>query len=129
MMSDKLYKLGSANPTAEIQHTNRLGQRAYQHGKRIAKKIYGALGQGFDAQGKTKGINYTEPTALAQAEDLQQRLVEARFHFRQPFCLNMDDLKEPQVRLRFEAIDGMLVMAQNDVDTLVDVWGTMQKGK
>ncbi len=119
MMNDKLYELGSVNPIAETQHTNRLG-RAYQ---RVKKITYEALAEGFDAQGKTKGINYTEPTALAQAEDLQQRLVEARFHFRQPFCLNMDDLKEPQVRLRFEAIDGMLIMAQNDVNTLVDVWG------
>lgn len=64
----------------------------------------------------------TKLTSLEQARELQVRTRAARYAFRNPQSITASGLVESEVKFRFDAIDGMLIMALNDTGMLVKTW-------
>jgi len=66
-------------------------------------------------------------TPLEEAHELSRRVSDALVLMRR-----LDDfkdvIKESEVRFRYEAIVGMLIMAQNDIINLVHAWEYPRKG-
>ena len=65
-----------------------------------------------------------KPTPLEQAKELQNRVRGALFRFREGVYLSRE-FDESEVRFRYNAVEGMLIMAMNDVDMLVKAWEEM----
>lgn len=67
----------------------------------------------------------SKPTPLEQAKELEKRTTEARWAFRKCYDLQAKELTESEVKFRFDTIDGVLIMALNDMDRLVKAWEEM----
>jgi len=65
-----------------------------------------------------------KPTPLEQAKELQDRVKGTLFRFREGVYVP-SEFSESEVKFRYAAIEGMLIMVQNDVDGLVRAWEEM----
>ena len=63
-------------------------------------------------------------TPLRQATELQNRVRGALSRLRQGIYIT-DEFDESEVKFRYDAIEGILIIAQNDVDRLVETWREM----
>ncbi len=61
------------------------------------------------------------PTPLEQARELQQRVNGALYRFREGVYIPKE-FDESEVKFRYDAIEGMLIMALNDTGMLVKTW-------